>query len=101
MDYYGDVVTIGGNAMAWAGLVKSNLGDPNSPHDNARLWNACRYVIAAIQLFYYTVNSQGEGGVGVDDFEWDAMIERGLIGGEEALVVMHYNGFKPWLLLTR
>ena len=100
MDNYNDVVAIGGGSMAWAGLVKQNLSDETNPHNRERMWNACRYVVASIQLFYYSVNAASGGGAAVDDFEWDALIERGLLGAEEALIVMHYNGFSPFLLLS-
>ena len=42
---------------------------------------------AAMQVFYYQINSTDELGadqLGVDDYEWKSLVDRGLLGGREA-----------------
>ena len=46
------------------------------PH---RHWNAVRLVLASVQICYYAIH-----GTGVDDQEWSAIIQRGLLGRDEA-----------------
>ena len=106
-EFHAHVVGIGGHTMVWIGLVKIHLTCSPEGADSAnnRQWNAVRHVLGAMQVFYYTINSTGVryeelDAQGVDDFEWQTMVERGVVGAREARWLANYKGFKPWLLLT-
>ena len=110
-------VGINGSVMQWAALVKLHLpaagakattteavasspkwvseetssATPQPPH---RHWNAVRLVLASVQICYYAIHGEG-----VDDQEWTAIIERGLLGRDEARTLQTYPGNQPWLAL--
>jgi len=96
--------------MQWTALVKlhlprsTNAQDANAPDASAPdatneaahcHWNACRLVLASTQIMYYAIH-----GAGVDDHEWTAMVQRGLIGRVEARALQAYPGNQPWLALV-
>ena len=115
-EFHSHVIGIGGHTMVWVGLVRMHLvpsprvaaaGSTAAAREEVanRTWNAVRHVLGAMQVFYYTINSTGVRYKeldlqGVDDFEWQTMIERGVVGAREARWLARYAGFKPWLLLS-
>ena len=112
IQFFTHTVGISGSMMQWTALVKLNL--PQNQADSAatvidaadasdakaepvpshRHWNAIRYTLASMQICYYTIH-----GAGVDDQEWSAMMERGLLGGDEMRALQSYPGNQPWLAL--
>ena len=123
--FFSHTVGISGSVMQWAALVKLNLPESvgtaaytpapayaSAPEElvrplvldsddgtkadtpSHRHWNALRYVLASMQICYYTIH-----GAGVDDQEWTAMMERGLLGGDEMRALQSYPGNQPWLAL--
>ena len=104
MEFYNHVVGINGSTMVWAGLVRMNLTRVGKADwGEHRPWNAVRYFVAASQVFYYDINDSGDSmvdAVGVDDYEWQEIVERGLLGAREGRWLEKYAGFKPWQCLT-
>ena len=97
-EFHAHVVGIGGHTMVWIGLVKIHLTCSPEGTDSAnnRQWNAVRHVLGAMQVFYYTINSTGVryeelDAQGVDDFEWQTMVERGVVGAREARWLANYK----------
>lgn len=109
--FFMNTVVIGGCVQRWAALVKLHLprvghrkqnqesGDDSGEHSPVavphRHWNAVRFMLASMQIMYYSIHNAG-----VDDQEWSAMIERGLLGRNEAHTLQTYPGNQPWLCLV-
>jgi len=71
--------------------------------NGARRWNATRYMLAAMHLLYYalhdTTHVHGKDHTGIEDCEWDAIIDRQLLSQQEAVVIGNYKGMKPFLVI--
>jgi hypothetical protein len=54
--YYEHCMGIGACILEWAALLKNHLSD-----DKAVKWNAMRFLLAAMHLHYYSLNSSSTG----------------------------------------
>jgi len=97
MSLYERTVALGGTMMEWAMLVKMYL--PEDETGNRR-WNAVRYMLASMHLLYYTLHETGGVGPAIEDAEWDAILNRHLLGIHEVQVLENYHGMKPFLSAT-
>lgn len=59
LELYSHITGIAGTTMVWVGLCKMHLQHASSPSSH-RMWNAVRYLVAASQCFYYSINSTGD-----------------------------------------
>ena len=105
---YSHCVGISAATMVWVGLVKLHIPTldaefeeaegRSSPdpldHPSALHWNACRFVLAASHVLYYTFDG---GKMEPDD--WETLRARKLLNVYEIETVRKYNGYKPFLLI--
>lgn len=91
--FFANTVGIAGDIQEWLALCKMHL--PRGGIASHGQWNAARLVLAGQEIMYYSCHGEG-----VDDEEWDAMVERGLLGDGEITQLRSYKGNQSWLCLA-
>jgi len=90
---YGHCVGMGGRCMEWTYLIKAH----SLPEDRAGQWNSVRFVLAAMNILYYSLF--GDDG-SMDEDEWSVIMARNLLSVNEVSLLRAYKGFKPFLCLN-